>query len=61
MKGKNKDKVIGVRVTPEQQASLKEYSQTTQVSQSTLIRIAIRRLLSELDKTKNPDKVFFEL
>ena len=56
----SKIKVIGVRVTPEQQTQLQNYSEGSGVSQSTLIRVAIRRLLKELDKA-NSDKVIFDL
>jgi hypothetical protein len=55
-----KIKVIGVRVTPEQQTKLKGHSEDTGVSQSTLIRVAIRRLLAELEKA-NSDRVIFDL
>lgn len=54
MSKKTKGKVIGVRICEEQQKQLQRLSNKTEVSQSTLIRVALRRFFREMEKSEHP-------
>ena len=46
----NKDKVVGVRLSPDFQKKLQDLSTKSELSQSSLIRVALRRMFEELKK-----------
>ncbi len=51
-----KGKVVGVRVDETQQKELQKLAEKAQVSQSTLIRVALRRFFREMENSEHPDE-----
>lgn len=47
--GKNKEKVVGVRLSPQYQEKLQKISKISELSQSSLIRVALRRFFKEIE------------
>jgi predicted transcriptional regulator len=51
-----KGKVVGVRVDETQQKELQKLAEKAQVSQSTLIRVALRRFFREMENSEHPEE-----